>query len=191
MATLVSATQIPEVTVTRVITRTRYTSTTLVDVTVSCTRNIYATPALIPAASAANATAAAPPSSSAAAGTPSSSASVHAKRQTSATSATSSAPVSATSTPASSAVPTAAPEPPTPRTRTVYSVTTITPTTPAERTRYPCASTLAWAFTVDTTTTISYPYTLWDTTTTSTTSITCAGYGGEHPFIPLPSSPDP
>src|SRR5262249_47133702 len=82
------------------------------------------------------------------------------------------------------------PEPvPTPRTRTVYSVTTITPTTPAARTRYPCGATLAWAFTVDTTTTISYSYTVWETTATATSTVTCPGVGGKLPPLLLARLP--
>ena len=51
--------------------------------------------------------------------------------------------------------------------------------TPATRTSYPCGATLAWAFTVDTTTTISYSVTTWVSTSTKTAQVTCPGVGGK------------
>jgi len=67
---------------------------------------------------------------------------------------------------------------------------TVTPTTPASRTAYYCGHTLAWAFTVDTTTTVSYSYTVWESTATATTTIVCPGVGGmDSPLAILLSFP--
>ncbi|KAI1339180.1 hypothetical protein F5Y15DRAFT_80908 [Xylariaceae sp. FL0016] len=64
------------------------------------------------------------------------------------------------------------------RTRTVWTAVTVTQPTPTTRTAYMCKATIAWLFTVNATNTLTYTRTAWETTTTSTSSISCRGISG-------------
>ena len=67
---------------------------------------------------------------------------------------------------------------PAPLTRTAVSFSTVTQATPTSRIRYQCATLLSLLYTVDTTTTISFSRTQWESTVTSTSTRICPGFGG-------------
>ncbi|KAM7199274.1 hypothetical protein V8F33_004522 [Rhypophila sp. PSN 637] len=88
---------------------------------------------------------------------------------------------------------TSTPATPTPRqrtiTRTAWDVTTISQSGDLVRTRYDCSNTIAYAFTVDRTTTIVYTVTSVPVTATVVSTLSCNAFGFGIPSLPVPTPP--
>ncbi|KAM7205548.1 hypothetical protein V8F20_003132 [Naviculisporaceae sp. PSN 640] len=74
-------------------------------------------------------------------------------------------------------------------TRTAWNVTTITQSGDLVRTRYDCSHTIAYAFTVDSTTTIVYTVTSVPVTATVVSTLSCNAFGFGIPGLPVPTTP--